>query len=305
MFLSIALIVTSVVFVPFAGRSDTNKQDVDDALESTIQEESTYESTNEYTEETTEATTEPPIVMVEIPVAPVYPPTEEIITIYEASEAADLVDEYIFTLEKILDTLEEDHPQRAEISALLDTAMSYSRAYSVLIEEHMSLRQAELPVMTEIWNYLTTVGGFSPEVTAGIIGNMCAESGGCGYEDIDPYNWDNATGRSYYGVCQWSIYYTPQIANTDLHFQLEHIINSYARTFDDYGFLYSSRYGGKFRSENFVDLSSPYEAAVAFALCYERCARQHVEMRGPLAEKVYTYFTVLESWPWYGPRPET
>lgn len=250
-------------------------------------------------------TTEPKIeyILVDLPEPPEYPSRENLVTIYDVEAAIQLCEDFLEQCSNIKLQPEIEHPQTGDLIYLIETAEEYRFTYESILAEHWYNREQTLSVMTEIWHYLSETAGFNHAVTAGIIGNMSAESGGCGYEDIEVYNWDNATGRSYYGICQWSIKYNPEIANTDLKFQLDYLVDTYDHAFTHWGYNYSHRYGSKFRTEQFVNMSDPYEAAIAFAVCYERCASRHVELRGPLANKAYEYFTVLGSWPWPGPNP--
>lgn len=274
----------------------------DDGLE-----EYTTQPTESVTEPTVEETTapvetEPEWESLNLPQVPDYPEIETLVTIYDASDAADLSQNTMDACLELLETTPEEHPQYEDLVAIYTEAEQLNSQYFKLLSDHWSSREAFRPVMTEVWHYLHDQG-FNSSVVAGIIGNMSAESGGCGYSDIEIYNWDNATGRSYYGICQWSVKYNPEIANADLDYQLKHLVDTLDYNFTHWGYNYSSRYGSKFRTEQFLSMTDPYEAAIAFAVCYERCASRHVEVRGPLAEKTYEYFTVLNSWPWPGPNP--
>ena len=249
------------------------------------------------------APTEPIYNFVHLPIAPDYPEFENLVTIYDVEAAIKLCDDFLIECNRVKLYPEVEHPQTGELIDLIETAEEHRFTYESMLAEHWYNRERTRPVMTEIWHYLSEYAGFNHAVTAGIIGNICAESGDCGYGDIQVHNWDDATGRSYYGLCQWSVGYYPEIANTDLKFQLDYLIDTYDYAFTYWGYNYSDRYGSKFRTEQFLAMEDPYEAAIAFAVCYERCGRGHVEMRGPLADKTYEYFTVLRSWPWPDPEP--
>ena len=216
--------------------------------------------------ETEPVETEPEWVLVELPKEPEYPKTESFVTIYDVSKAVEQCDDFTKELLQLQETLEIDHPQYVAVVDMITSAESVRKEYEAVLDKHWSSRKKARPVMTEIWEYLTTEAGFNPQVAAGIIGNMCAESGGRGYDDIDVHNWDDSTGKSYYGICQWSVKYNPKIANTGLRTQLKHLKNTYDYEFTHFGHKYSDRYGSKFRTKQFENMKDPYEAAIAFAV---------------------------------------
>lgn len=294
--LLLLLLVVICIAPAFTSCSDTTENT---STEPTLV---TSEPTNS-TEATVVTEPEPERELVSIPAPPEYPEVDKLSTIYDVSDAISLCDDHIQELEDLLADLSEEHPQYQELTDQLKATTSQSFIYTTVLSEHWYRRDQERPVMTQIWNYLTHTAGFSHEVAAGIIGNMSAESGGCGYDDIMPSSLGESGGRYYYGVCQWSVIYHPEIIDTSLQFQLDYLNDSYEYLITYYSSSYSKRYGAEFGLEQFLDMKDPYEAAIAFAVCYERCHKNHVEHRGPLAEKAYTYFTVLGSWPWPGPEP--
>lgn len=305
----LALLLLSMIPVLFTSCDERshNKKKVEIVTE-TMLEETVASYTTEVTsilvtEETTVTETEPEWEFIHIPLPPDYPDIESLVTIYDVYDAVRLCDEFVQELEPIISSTDVEHPQYKNLMDLHNNAKDIQTDYANILEDHWRIREQQRPVMTEVWRYLTSEGNLNEYVTAGIIGNMCAESGGQGYQDIDPYNWDGATGVSFYGACQWSVYYYPEIANSDLEYQLKYLMDSLEYNFTNWGYNYSNRYGSKFRTEQFLNMTDPYEAAIAFAVCYERCGSSSVELRGPLADKAYTYFTVLGSWPWYGPEP--
>lgn len=289
---ALLLVVVFVVLV-----CCTNSDNVDVPAETPAVEETVATVTTDPVEET-----EPSWQLIELPQPPEYQDPKELVTIYDAEDAISSCEEFIVQCDELLDTLVEQHPQYVELQNLEENAAEYLLMYEAVLDQHWSSRELHNPVMTYIWKYLQA-HDMSAAVTAGIIGNMIAEAGSCGYGDIQVNIWDGSTGKSFYGICQWSVKYTPEIANTDLDTQLDHLINSYDYAFTYWGSNYSSRYGSKFRTAQFLAMKDPYEAAIAFALCYERCNKDYVEHRGPLANKAYKYFTVLNSWPWPSPNP--
>lgn len=118
-------------------------------------------------------------------------------------------------------------------------------------------------VPEKVWNYFTAKG-LSDEVTAGIIGNMMRECGG----DTLNLDWDiygTHMGQRYYGLCQWALHYTPSIDGASIQQQCDHLWKSMPSAFNTYGYLY----GNGFNYAKFKTLGVE-QAAVAFAVCYER-----------------------------------
>lgn len=67
----------------------------------------------------------------------------------------------------------------------------------------------EYPYAAETWFTLRELG-YSEEVTAGIIGNMMIETGG-GTLNLKPTLY--SSGGGFYGLCQWSLHYRPNVAD--------------------------------------------------------------------------------------------
>ena len=158
--------------------------------------------------------------------------------------------------------------------------MNYKSIYDkVLIEQKMH----EYPVAGYVWKYLKNLG-YNDAVCAGIIGNMMLECAG-GTLDLQ---WDIYGGYGFYGLCQWSKEFYPEAFGADLDGQLECLKNSIKEQIDYAGFVYGG-YG--FGYEDFLKITDPGEAALCFALAYERCAYQHIWPRKGYAKIAYDYFT--------------
>lgn len=136
---------------------------------------------------------------------------------------------------------------------------------------------------SQTWQYLRSKG-FSEEVTAGIIGNMMVETAG-GTLDLKPtiYDYSNA----FYGLCQWSLYYRPNVRDMAFEDQLDYLYNDISKEFDNFGFCYRSG----FTYEDFLVMSNPGDAALAFAKVYERCGSGSYSWRQWAAGVAYKYFT--------------
>lgn len=144
--------------------------------------------------------------------------------------------------------------------------------------------ETKYPYATKTLEFLTQ-RGFSKTVASAIIGNMMVETSG-GTLALKPNLYD-ASGN-YYGLCQWSLYYRPEVA--DMHFtdQLEYLLNDIAKEFKTFGHLYKSG----FTFDSFLAMENPAEAALAFAKVYERCASFSYSKREEAAMLAYNYFNL-------------
>lgn len=151
---------------------------------------------------------------------------------------------------------------------------------------HMDLCATEYPTATKVWKYMRQELGWSEAVCAGVMGNIMAECGGQTLK-IDPSLYDAATGN-YYGICQWSAKYHGKVHGTSLDFQLKYLKGTVESEFSTFGYLY----GGKgFGYESFKQIKRPEDAALAFAMCYERCSAKTYYIREENSLKAYSYFT--------------
>lgn len=148
-------------------------------------------------------------------------------------------------------------------------------------EELWQKRKSEYPVASYIWLYMKELG-WNDYVCAGIMGNIMAEVGGQTL-NIEPYLYSG----QYYGICQWYLPYTDgTLSGASLEYQCEYLKNTIEKEFNIFGYKYSS----SMNYLNFLNLSSPSEAALCFAKCYERCASFSYNIRQTNAQKAYTYF---------------
>jgi hypothetical protein len=125
--------------------------------------------------------------------------------------------------------------------------------------------------------------GYSSEVACAIIGNMMIETSG-GSLNLKPFVYD-ASGW-FYGLCQWSLYYYPKTRDLGFEDQLAYLIGNIETEFNTFG----SCYRRGFTYEKFIEMTDPYEAAIAFAKVYERCASGTYNMRANCAVIAYNYF---------------
>lgn len=136
---------------------------------------------------------------------------------------------------------------------------------------------------TAVWTYLRG-NGYSESVVAGILGNMMAEVSG-GSLDLDPKHYSR--NGQYYGLCQWSLYYRPYVADMSFEDQLDYLVNGIEQEFETYGHLYEN----EFTFNDFMAMEDPVDVAFVFAKVYERCAPGSYGLRQEYAIKAYNYFT--------------
>ena len=159
----------------------------------------------------------------------------------------------------------------------------YQNILNEILEEEArwEARMRQYPAATTTWLYLKELG-YNDYVCAGILGNMMTECGG-NTLNLQPHiiggNW-------FYGICQWSKSYYPQIWGADLDEQLELLGNTMEEEFNSFGKLYK-RY---FNYTKFIALTDMREAALAFAQVYERCGSNTYSIRQDNAEKAYNYY---------------
>lgn len=250
----------------------------------------------EIEEPTEPVITEPIYETINIPIFEFALP-ETFKTIYDVEEAIAYARDAVAEYDAILNMLPLKHPQYGDVTSLKIGALNYIDECQAVLDEHWTSREDKRPVMTHIWHNLKD-RGYSDAVVAGIIGNLIAETGGMGYQDIE---W-NIRKNGYYGICMWSLKYVPQVDRTSLDEQLDYLVKSMEREFNT---VYSKTTRNKFgllklRYKDFVEIDNPYDAAIAFGVCYERPSVKHIARRGPQAEKAYEYFVTLGSWPWPG-----
>lgn len=136
---------------------------------------------------------------------------------------------------------------------------------------------------TKVWEYLRQKG-FSQEVTCAIIGNMMIETSG-GSLALNPTIY--SPSGNYYGLCQWSKKYYPEAHGLSFEQQLEFLLNNIEWEINTFGKCYKEG----FKYEDFLTITDPAEAALAFAKSYERCGPASYKMRQEAAEKAYEYFS--------------
>ena len=136
----------------------------------------------------------------------------------------------------------------------LETAMA-SGEYTVQAQDEMLMEKARLLNVvdlveedickmsswednydTKTWKFLID-HGYSEVVASAIIGNMRVETSG-GKPGIDPTLGSYYKGIYYYGLCQWSEKYNPDLVGASFEAQLEHLAASMPKEFKTFGYKY-------------------------------------------------------------------
>lgn len=193
-------------------------------------------------------------------------------------EAYSLMEQELERLCEMKNTIKSDvAEQEAEIEHAYNSVTSKPTTTTV------DAPKGEYYYATKTWEYFKNKG-YSDAVVSGIIGNMMIETSG-GTLNLQPHIYDAA--GAYYGLCQWSLYYRPNVAGMAFEDQLDYLYSDIASQFSTFGFCYSDNFG----YEDFLSITDPGEAAIAFAAVYERCASGSYDMRASAAYTVYNYFT--------------
>lgn len=143
-------------------------------------------------------------------------------------------------------------------------------------------KELEYPHATYIWKYFSKLG-YNDYVIAGIMGNLMSEVGG---QTLNIQYWLYGEG-GYYGMCQWSEKYYPEIQGVDnLEEQCAFLENTIKYEIDTFGY----RYKKGFNYDAFLALEDERQAAYAFSVSYERCASFSYNIRKSNATKALNYF---------------
>lgn len=140
----------------------------------------------------------------------------------------------------------------------------------------------EYPVASTVWKMLKEAG-YNDYVCAGILGNMMAECGGQTLY-LDPYDYSD--GGYYYGLCQWNASVYGYIFGEDVEYQVNALLDTIRYELDTFGYAYY--YG--FDYDAFCNMHDEQDAALAFAMCYERCNSAYYYIREVNASEAYEYF---------------
>ena len=178
----------------------------------------------------------------------------------------------------------EAAPTKTEITPILCTDIDGCSTVSeeTLYLEKIKKWEEQYYYATNIWKYLRQ-RNFSQAATCGIIGNMMIETSG-GSLALKPYVY--SPSGNYYGLCQWSKKYCSGAFELPFEYQLDYLLGTMPWELSTFGWLYKEN----FNYEDYITMTDPAEAALAFAKTYERCDPVSYSLRQKAAEKAYEYF---------------
>lgn len=157
----------------------------------------------------------------------------------------------------------------------IETASETIGSSSISIEyEEIEYKDAKY-----VWDYFQELD-YNDYVCAGILGNMMVE---CGGHTLDLQSAIETEG--YYGICQWSKKYYPDIVGGTLEEQCDFLSDNIEEIMD--------LFGGKDAFNDFLNIQDEKEAAIIFADNYERCASASYKARKKCASTAYEYFTSI------------
>jgi hypothetical protein len=166
--------------------------------------------------------------------------------------------------------------ERARLENIINKVKSYINTITAWENEYY--------YATKTWIFLKQ-NGYSDIVASAIISNMMVETAG-GTLDLEPNLYDYS--GDYYGLCQWSLYYRPEVADMSFEAQLEYLQNDIEKEFNVFGNCYKKG----FTFEDFLAMDDVEEASLAFAKVYERCATWSYAKRVKAAPIAYDYFNL-------------
>lgn len=176
----------------------------------------------------------------------------------------------------------EDHPVIELAKNEWTSAQSDYNYYNSLIEEikkeEQDKKKSEYENASYIWYYMKDLG-WNDYVCAGIMGNIMAEVGG------QTLNIQYTLGgRNYYGMCQWSKKYYPEVIGADLEGQCDYLRDTIKAQFDAFGPTFG------YSMDKFYKIDDERVAAKVFAQVYERCSSKSYYQRQENATNAYNYF---------------
>lgn len=209
-------------------------------------------------------------------------------TFYDIDISNNYVNEVINYTQVLTEAIDsEDYTEEARLAMVNERARLQS-----IVEEYerdiikYSIWESEYYYAAKTYEFFRR-NGYSAEVACGIIGNMMIETSG-GTLALNPTIY--SPSGDFYGLCQWSLYYRPHIADVSFENQLLYLHGDIEGEFKTFGFCYKNN----FTYADFLAMNDPGEAAIAFAKVYERCGSSTYNLRANCAKIAYEYFVGAE-----------
>lgn len=134
--------------------------------------------------------------------------------------------------------------------------ITYLTGDEILLAMKVDKLKSEHSTAGHVYEYLKQ-NGYSDPVIAGILGNMMAE---CGGQTLDLQWWIYGGRGRYYGLCQWSLYFGPDVDGLDVTGQLDYLMSNIKENMTFFGGDY----------DYFCSIQDAGAAARYFANYYER-----------------------------------
>ena len=235
-------------------------------------------------EETTEETTEETVPVKELVTEPLLFNEVSYECFYDIELSKSYVEKLVSHVKLLEDAIASDDytedatltmdAERIRINDIINKTNADINRWTVWEEEHY--------YAAKTYEFFLK-NGYSAEVACGIIGNMMIETSG-GTLNLKPTIY--SSDRGFYGLCQWSLYYRPNVKDMAFEDQLVYLQNDIEEEFNTFGFCYKKN----FNYEGFLALEDPSAAAIAFAKVYERPGAGTYTLRANCAEIAYEYF---------------
>ena len=176
-------------------------------------------------------------------------------------------------------------PSSTTTSTTVATTTTMTTTTTTVATTAATKPNTEYPEAQYVWDTLIDYG-LSPEVAAGIMGNIMAEVGG---QTLDFSEWKYWSKGTHYGICQWGGGRKADLLNNfgpTFEDQVEFLLYEIKYEIDTYGYKYESG----FSYDKFIVMTDVEQTALAFAKSYERCSSNYYNIRMKNAKKAYNYF---------------
>lgn len=268
-FLLLAIAVSNIgVMTVIALDTSMSDENIDNRAKAEVRQEVTT------TKQLSKPLRESPMLFAEITYKTFYTKAELEDYVKELQKSIELLNNAIGSADYTLEAVDAMNAEVLRLESIL--AKTTSNINKVTLWEN------EYYYATKTWQFLINQG-YSEVVASAIIGNMMIETSG-GDLCLNPTIY-NPT-KTYYGLCQWSLYYRPEVKGLSFEEQLDYLMLDIEKEFNVFG----SCYRKSFTYNDFVVMDDPAEAALAFAAVYERCGSGSYNLRKQAAIEAFNYF---------------